>query len=229
MVFATNGERMGSLGNPELETAVQEELTEILEENSPGVLRWKDGAVGVFTEPIQPRYTLLIAGAGHVGQALGHLGKWLDFNIVIVDDRADFASQARLPEADQIIIGDIGEELQKYPIDHLTYVIIVTRGHNHDEEALHSVVESDAGYIGMIGSRRKVKLIFDDLIELGVSAERLARVYAPIGLAIHSKTVPEIAVSIAAQLIQVRNSQKKNVRFDAQPVRMPTVKMYESV
>jgi xanthine dehydrogenase accessory factor len=229
MVFATNGERMGSLGNAELETAVQEELTEILEENSPGVLRWKDGAAWVFTEPIQPRYTLLIAGAGHVGQALCHLGKWLDFNVVIVDDRVDFASKERLPEADQIIIGDIGEELRKYPIDRLTCVIIVTRGHNHDEEALHSVIESDAGYIGMIGSRRKVKLIFDDLIELGVPAEKLARVYAPIGLAINSKTVPEIAVSIAAQLIQIRNSQKKDVRFDAQPVRMPTVKVYESV
>jgi xanthine dehydrogenase accessory factor len=225
MIAATNGEQVGSLGNAELEVSVRSESIEALEENLHGVLRWKDGAVWVFIDPVQPRPTLLIAGAGHVGQALCHVGKWLDFDIAIVDDRADFASKERLPEADQIIIGDIAEELRNYPIDHLTYVVIVTRGHRHDEEALHSVVESNAGYVGLIGSRRKIKLIFDDLLELGVSEERVSQVYAPIGLDITSKTVPEIAVSIAAQLIQVRNSIKKDVHFDAQPARMPTVKV----
>ncbi len=225
MLFATNGEQSGSLGNAELEAEIQGELTEILETDAPSVFRWQDGAVWVFMDPMQPRPTLLIAGAGHVGQALCHLCKWLGFDIAIVDDRADFASEERLPEADQIIIGDIAEELRKYPIDHLTYVVIVTRGHQHDEEALHSVVESDAHYVGLIGSRRKVKLIFDDLIEVGVPEERLAQVYSPIGLDINSKTVPEIAVSIAAQLIQVRNSTKPDVHFDAQPAKMPTIKV----
>ena len=124
--------------------------------------------------------------------------------------------------------GDIlhgNTELSRYPIDYLTYVVIVTRGHQHDEEALHSVVESDARYVGLIGSRRKVKLIFDDLAEAGVPLEKLAQVYSPIGLDINSKTVPEIAVSIAAQLIQVRNSKEKGVRLDAQPARMPTIKL----
>ena len=179
----------------------------------------------VFLEPLQPRPTLLIAGAGHVGQALCHLGNWLDFDVVIVDDRADFASAERLPEADDIIVGDIETELRNYPITPLTYVVIVTRGHQHDESALHAVVESDARYIGLIGSRRKIKLIFDDLLDVGIPTERLQRVYAPVGLNINSKTVPEIAVSIAAQLIQIRNAAENIQTFDAQPEKMPTVKV----
>ena len=232
MLFAANGEKVGSLGDTALEMALQDELMEVLEKDAPGVFRWQvedsrngEGAVWVFMDAVQPRPTLLIAGAGHVGQALCHLGKWLGFDIAIVDDRTNFASEERLPEADEIIIGDIAEELRKYPVDHLTYAVIVTRGHQHDEEALHSVVESNARYVGLIGSRRKIKLIYDDLRDAGIPEERLAKVYAPIGLDINSKTVPEIAVSIAAQLIQVRNSIKPDLHFDAQPARMPTIKV----
>ena len=219
MIFATNGERIGTLGNSVLEADVESQVSGILEKNRADIFQQND-TTSIFLEPLQPRPTLLIAGAGHVGQALCHLGNWLDFDIVIVDDRADFASTERLPEADNIIIGDIAEELRKYPINHLTYVVIVTRGHQNDESALHSVVESDARYIGLIGSRRKIKLIFDDLLEVGIPAEKLQRVYAPIGLDINSKTVPEIAVSIASQLIQVRNGTKKVESFEAQPARI---------
>jgi len=225
MICAMNGERIGSFGNAELETEIEAKLTEVLEANSPRLFRWQGDDVWAFLDPVQPRPTLLIAGAGHVGQALCHLGNWLDFDIVIIDDRPDFASKERLPEADEIIVGDIAEELRKYPINHLTYAVIVTRGHQHDEEALHSVVEAQARYVGLIGSRRKIKLILDDLKELGISEDDLGRVYAPIGLDIDSKTVPEIAVSIVAQLIQVRNSAKPDARFDAQPARMPKVKL----
>ena len=224
MIFANTGEHIGTLGDPALEAAVEKETPNVLTRNTAGLFR-ETGTASIFLEPLQPRPTLLIAGAGHVGQALCHSGNWLDFDIAIVDDRADFASAERLPEADEIIIGDIATELRKYPITPLTYVVIVTRGHQHDESALHSVVESDARYIGLIGSRRKIKLIFDDLMEAGISQERLQRVYAPIGLDIHSKTVPEIAVSIASQLIQIRNAPDTAGTFDAQPTRMPTVKI----
>lgn len=224
MIFATNGERIGTLGNTTLEADVENQITDILEKNSAGLFQ-QDDITTVFLEPLQPRPTLLIAGAGHVGQALCHIGSWLDFDIVIVDDRADFASAERLPEADEIIIGDIAEELRKYPKNHLTYVVIVTRGHQHDESALHSVVESDAKYIGLIGSRRKIKLIFDDLLDIGIPQEKLQRVYAPIGLDINSKTVPEIAVSIASQLIQIRNCSDGMQLSESQPLRMPTIKL----
>lgn len=224
MIFASNGERIGTLGNTNLVADVESQLNEILERNRTDILKMNDGSL-IFLEPLQPRPTLLIAGAGHVGQALCHLGNWLDFDIVVIDDRADFASYERLPEADDIIIGDIAEELGKYSKNHLTYVVIVTRGHQHDESALRSVVESNARYIGLIGSRRKIKLIFDDLLEIGISKEKLQRVYAPIGLDINSKTVPEIAVSIASQLIQVRNNEKDGDTNQTQPARMPSVRI----
>ncbi len=224
MIRGMNGERLGTLGNLKLDEEVESEVSEVLAENSPGLHRTKYGDIWVFLDPIQPRPTLLIAGAGHVGQALCHLGSWLDFDIAIVDDRPDFASKDRLPEADEIIVGDIADELKQYPINHLTYAVIVTRGHQHDEEALHSVIESGARYVGLIGSRRKIKLILDDLSEMGVSEADLARVYAPIGVDITSKTVPEIAVSIAAQLIQVRNAPKPTAHIAAEPATMPTAR-----
>ncbi len=224
MIFANTGERIGTLGNTVLETAIEEKTDGVLKDNRAVLFR-KNETAAVFLEPLQPRPTLLIAGAGHVGQALCHLGNWLDFDVVIVDDRVDFASAERLPEADKIIVGDIETELRNYPITPLTYVVIVTRGHQHDESALHAVVESDARYIGLIGSRRKIKLIFDDLLDLGISTESLQRVYAPVGLNINSKTVPEIAVSIASQIIQIRNAAENVHTVDAQPERMPTVKV----
>ena len=112
MIFATNGERIGTLGNSVLEADVESQVSGILEKNRADIFQQND-TTSIFLEPLQPRPTLLIAGAGHVGQALCHLGNWLDFDIVIVDDRADFASTERLPEADDIIIGDIAEEPPK--------------------------------------------------------------------------------------------------------------------
>lgn len=151
--------------------------------------------------------TLLIAGAGHVGAELARLALGLDYRTVVIDDRADLLSPERLPPPIEGLTGDIAEVLRGWPIDANTYVVIVTRGHRHDEQALHAVVDSPARYLGMIGSRRKIRVIFDDLAELGVDRDRLERVHSPIGLAIGAITVPEIAVSIAAELTQVRRER----------------------
>lgn len=148
--------------------------------------------------------TLLIAGAGHVGQAVARLGVQLDFHVVIIDDRADCASRQRFPEPVEIVVDDIAGALRRYPIDESCYVVIVTRGHGHDHQALEAVIGSEAGYIGLIGSKRKTKMIFSDLSASGATPEQIARVHTPIGVPIGAVTVPEIAVSIAAELIQHR-------------------------
>ncbi|MCS6978118.1 MAG: XdhC family protein [Gemmatales bacterium] len=163
---------------------------------------------GVAFLPLLPRIRLLIVGAGHVGQAVAHLASQADFDVWVLDDRAAYANAERFPEAQRLIVGDIGRELQRLRedgIDPMTYALIVTRGHRHDEEALYHLAESRAGYVGMIGSRRKIRLIFDDLVARGIRRESLARVYAPLGVPIGSQTVPEIAVSIVAELIAHRN------------------------
>jgi xanthine dehydrogenase accessory factor len=162
---------------------------------------------GIAYLPILPRITLLIVGGGHVGQAVARLAAEVDFAVWVHDDRAAYASRERFPSAERLLVGDIGPTLQQLApsLTPSTYCLIVTRGHNHDEEALYHLAATRASYVGMIGSKRKIKLIFEDLRAKGVPAEVLQRVHAPLGLPIGSRTVPEIAVSIVAELIAHRN------------------------
>lgn len=160
---------------------------------------------GIAYLPELSRSRLLIVGGGHVGQAVSKLASELDFDVWILDDREEFANPDRIPSAQRHFCGPIGPMLQKIEVDHNSFCLIVTRGHNHDEEALRHLIDRGAHYLGMIGSRRKIRLIFDDLEELGVSTESLAKVFAPVGIDIGSQTVAEIAVSIVAELVAYRN------------------------
>jgi xanthine dehydrogenase accessory factor len=155
--------------------------------------------------------TLLIAGAGHVGQALAKLAVDLDFHVVVIDDRGDLASVDRFGSAVELLVGDIATTLREYPIDAGSYVVIVTRGHQHDEQALDAVIRRDARYIGLIGSKRKAKLILDGMRDAGVDPSRIDRVHTPIGLSIGAILVPEIAVSIAAELVRVRRQESQKL------------------
>jgi xanthine dehydrogenase accessory factor len=149
---------------------------------------------------------MLIAGAGHLGQALARQADWLGFEVTVIDDRAEFACRERFREGAALIVGDIGRAVREFPISTDTYVIIVTRGHGHDAEALRACIHSSAAYIGMIGSRNKVALMREHFLREGwASSEEWDRIHAPIGLKIGSRTVEEIAVSIAAELTQVRS------------------------
>ena len=147
--------------------------------------------------------SLVIAGAGHVGHALARIAGPLGFSVTVVDDRRDVASIERFPGA-TLVVGDIARELRRLPMDEATHVVIVTRGHKHDADALAAVAESKAGYVGLIGSKRKVVTILKRLAGEGVSEAALRRVHSPIGLDIGAITPDEIAVSIAAELIAVR-------------------------
>lgn len=163
-----------------------------------------------FIEPVLPLPRLVIAGAGHVGRAVARLGSLLDFSVTVIDDRPDFANAANVPEADEIVVGEIGEAVRKIGDSPDNYFVIVTRGHQKDGEALRAAVGRPAAYIGMIGSKRKIELMHCEFLESGwATAEDWARVHAPIGLEIGSKTVEEIAVSIAAELVFVRSGRKE--------------------
>jgi xanthine dehydrogenase accessory factor len=162
---------------------------------------------GVAYLPILPRVTLLIVGGGHVGQAVARLASEVDFDLWVLDDREQYASRARFPTARRLLVGDIGATLKQLvpELNASTYCLVVTRGHSHDEEALYHLAPTAAGYVGMIGSKRKIKLIYEDLLAKGICPAALARVHAPLGFDIGSQTVPEIAVSIVAELIACRN------------------------
>jgi len=161
----------------------------------------------VLLEPVFPQKQLVIAGAGHIGKALSHLGKMLDFDVTVIDDRKEFANKENLPDADIIIVSEIGPAMTEIRKGRDTYIVIVTRGHNDDTEALKPCIGSGAAYVGMIGSKVKVARMKDEFIRnMWAGEEQWKQIYTPVGLDIKSRTVEEIALSIAAQLVLTRNS-----------------------
>ena len=159
----------------------------------------------LLLEPVFQGGTVYLIGAGHISQYLAPLLRLIDFEVIVLDDRKEYANNERFPDANRIgVIDDFDHALKNEAIDQDSYLVIVTRGHMHDKTVLAQALKTDAGYIGMIGSRRKIKTTFEALINEGFNAADIERVYAPIGLAIGAETPQEIAVCIAAQLIQVR-------------------------
>lgn len=158
-----------------------------------------------FVEPTVPPGTVYLFGAGHVSRPVAELASMVEFQTVILDDRADFANKERFPKADQIIVIPSYENLfAGMDIDRDSYLVIVTRGHLHDKTVLEQSLRTKAGYIGMIGSKRKQHLLYEELLGKGFSKVDLERVHNPIGIDIHAETPEEIAVSIVAQLIEAR-------------------------
>jgi xanthine dehydrogenase accessory factor len=159
----------------------------------------------VLVEPVIPKPLLLIAGGGHIGQALALQASLVGFDVTVIDDRAEFTDPALYPEGTATRCGDIPEQIAAGPIAGDTYIVIVTRGHKLDAGTLEVCIHAPVAYIGMIGSRRKVALMRQNFIESGIAtAEQFDRVFTPIGLDIGAVTVPEIAASITAELIAVR-------------------------
>jgi len=170
--------------------------------------------VEVLVEPMVPEPLLLIAGGGHVGQALARQALLLGFEVMVFDDRPEFTDPDLFPQGVRTHCGDIATSVAAVPVGEDTYIVIVTRGHQHDAETLKACLHRPAAYIGMMGSRRKVALVRESLIEAGsATEEEWDAVHAPIGLDIGAETVPEIATSIAAQLVAVR----RKGRADREP------------
>jgi xanthine dehydrogenase accessory factor len=200
-LFDASSKLIEQIGGPTLPDQVMQALVPLARRPKPSQ------AHGVAYLPVLPRITLLIVGGGHVGQAVAKLGTDVDFDVWVLDDRDAYANKQRFPSAERHVVGDIGQMLRELA-DAITpsiYALIVTRGHAHDEEALYHLATSPAGYVGMIGSKRKIKLIYEDLLARGIPQAALDKVHAPLGFDIGSQTVPEIAVSIVAELIACRN------------------------
>ena len=160
----------------------------------------------IFLEPVLPLPRLVIAGAGHIGRAVSHQGRLLGFEVTVIDDRQEFANSDNLPDADNIIVKDIGSAMRDIQCDRDTFIVIVTRGHSHDADALKPCIGAPAAYVGMMGSSVKVAKMHREFVEKGWATEgQWQKICTPIGVEIGSKTIEEIAVSIAAELVQARN------------------------
>jgi xanthine dehydrogenase accessory factor len=160
----------------------------------------------VYVEPHLPPPELVILGAGHVARPLCRLGAMLGFRVLVLDDRPEFATRERFPEADEVRVPDFSDPFRDLRIGGGTYLVLVTRGHKYDFEALRDVLRRPErpAYVGMIGSRRRTRAALESLVREGIDDERLRAVHAPIGLDLRGETPDEIAVSIAAEIVMVR-------------------------
>ena len=202
---------LGQLGLGELEARVMIDAGKALAEGRHRLLRYPDqrgdpqSSLEVFVEVQKRQPRLLIVGAGHIAVPLCTLGALCDFSVSVIDDRPQYANRSRFPQADAVIAADIRQTVSSLATDPDTFVVLVTRGHSLDVECLVDILDRPLAYIGMIGSQRRVRAVFDLLErEQGVARSQIERVYAPIGLPIGAETPAEIAVCIMAEIINVQ-------------------------
>lgn len=198
-----------TFGDPRvLEAVVQESAVRLRAEKSQlsAVELPQSGAkLEIFFEVMPAPPKLIVVGAGHIAVPLVKMAKVLDFHVIVIDDRLLFANRERFPDADEVVVGDMAQMLKEMTITPSYYIVLITRGHAYDEPCLRVVLPSPAKYIGMIGSRRRIKACFQRFREQDkITEELIEKVYAPIGLDIGTETPAEIALSILAEVVKVR-------------------------
>ena len=217
MLVYPDGKFIGTVGGGELENRVIKAAHEALKSGDAQTLAYTmsdpkrgdpgvcGGNVEVFVEPILPPALIVIIGAGHVGKAVAHLAKWLGFRVALSDDRAEFCNPEAVPNADAyypIPMADLANQLKVTP---QTYIVVTSRGSSVDAVGLPSLLDSNAAYIGVIGSKRRWLTTVKALKEKGVADEKIARVHSPIGLELNAETPEEIAVSIMAEIMMLKD------------------------
>lgn len=241
MLVYRDGRMVGTIGGGCYENEALLKAREALKTRKPCTVRYEladdfaaesglicGGQMEIFVEPIEPSPALYIFGAGHVGQFVARTAHDAGFQVHVVDDREKFANRERFPDIAGVIVDDIPTWLQKTALPSSAYAVIVTRGHRHDLDALRALAPRQLRYLGLIGSRAKVKRIYDVLIEEGTTIEQLGNVHAPIGLDIGAVTPQEIAVAIVAELIAVRRNKSQAVA-DASLRWMPKLRVPDQV
>jgi xanthine dehydrogenase accessory factor len=215
MLVYPDGHIIGTVGGGEVENRVIREAIKSIDDKTPRLLAYNmanpergdpgvcGGQVEIYVEPILPKPILVIVGVGHVGKAVAHLAKWLGFIVAVSDDRPDFCNPKAVPEADEFYPLPLEELHKKLNINPWTYIVLTTRGIDIDIRGLPSLVNSNAAYIGVIGSKRRWATTTKKLIEAGVPSKMIERVHSPIGLEILAETPEEIAVSIMAEIIKL--------------------------
>lgn len=219
MLVYPDGRITGSVGGGEMEARVIQEALQAIRDGKPRIVEYSmadphrgdpgvcGGTVEVFVDPIQPKPALVVIGAGHVGQAVAHLAKWLGFYVVVSDDRSEMCSPQVVPDADEYLPVPMTEIPARLRITPNTFFVLTTRSVDIDVPGLPALLASPAAYIGVIGSQRRWETTRQKLQDAGISAEAIARIKSPVGLEIHAETPAEIAVSILAEIISLRSGR----------------------
>lgn len=216
MLVYPDGSIIGTVGGGEMENRVHAAALETIQDGKPRLLEYNmsdpthgdpgvcGGQVEVFVEPLQPKPILVVIGSGHVGKAVARLAHWLGFYVVVNDDRPQFCTPEAVPDADEYLPVRMAELPQHLKITPWTYLVLTTRGVNVDVLGLPALLDAPAAYIGVIGSKRRWATACKQMTKAGVPAEKLERVHSPIGLELNAETPEEIAVSILAEIIMLR-------------------------
>jgi xanthine dehydrogenase accessory factor len=214
MLVRDDGSSMGTLGGGCLEADVVQGALMTMKNKEPMTMPFElvehegglvcGGTVLVYIEPVVPDPHLVILGAGHVGKTLAKLARFTGFRVTVADDRKEFANAENVPDASELMVTDFERAFENIPVDAGTYIVVATRGHNHDLDAVKAALRTGASYIGLLGSRRKKALLNKALEESGFSRDDIGRIIIPVGMEIGSVTPEEIGVSIMAQIIQRR-------------------------
>jgi xanthine dehydrogenase accessory factor len=217
MLVYPDGKFIGTVGGGEIENRVRQEALEVIKIQHSRVCKYSmvdpkkgdpgtcGGTVEVFIEPILPKEKVIVVGGGHVGKAVAHLAKWLGYSVAVSDDRVEFCTPEQNPDADEFLPVAMKDLVNSTNITSSTYLILTTRGSNVDVDGLAPLLSSEAAYIGVIGSRRRWETTRKALLEQGIKKERLDSVFSPMGLELNAETPEEIAVSIMAEIIMLRN------------------------
>jgi xanthine dehydrogenase accessory factor len=197
-----DGSTLGSTGTDDLDDAVRERAVAVLK-GTTAVAAEVQGGFRVFFDVLTAEAKLLVCGAGHIAVPLARYAHDAGFRVTVLDDRPDFAHAPRFPNCD-VVAEDFVPALRAMPLGPTTHVVLITRGHEHDAECLAQVLPKETAYVGLIGSRRRVRFVLEMLEREGIPRERLAGVFTPIGLPIGAETPEEIALAIVAELVCVR-------------------------
>ena len=214
MLVRDDGTIMGTLGGGCIEADVAAYARMAMQDGQPRTVPFEltekegglvcGGTLTVYIEPVFADPRMVVLGAGHVGKALAKLARFAGFQVTVADDRAQFANRDNIPDAHELVVSEFPDVFSSIPVNRGTYLVVATRGHNHDFEAVQAALRTNAGYIGLLGSRRKKGILINTLKAAGFPQEDIQRVIIPVGLPIGSVSPEEIAVSIMAQIIQHR-------------------------
>jgi xanthine dehydrogenase accessory factor len=209
-IVLDNGPLESELGDGQLDLAVKALAQEAINGKKPGRVEIRPGLL-VFFDLISPELKLIVCGAGHIAIPLSRFARDVGFRVTVLDDRDDFAQRARFPGCD-VIAAEFAVSLRDLNLNHSTFVVVITRGHEHDADCLMEILKKETAYIGLIGSRRRVRFVLEMLEKQGVAKKRLQEVFTPIGTPIGAESPEEIAVSIIAELVCVRRKGSQQAR-----------------
>ena len=224
MIVYHDGKIIGTIGGGELESRVITEAQDAIDKGSPALLDYRmtdpeqgdpgvcGGSLEIFVDPIIPRPTLVVVGAGHVGRSVAHLAQWLGFYVIVTDDRSELCTSTLIPDGDEFYPVPFFEFPEKIDITPWTYFVLTTRSVDVDIQGLPAIINSQAPYIGIIGSKRRWSTTRQKLLETGLTENDLKRIKSPIGLNLNAETPQEIAVSILAEIILFRQGGGSKIK-----------------